>query len=114
MADTAKSLSELMADEDPVRASAPVFGFAEGDVAETGVLSVLPLVKRVRSEFALADHIDDAALLASLMSIVAVASPRARWVRAFSSPLGQALANGGRDVNTSLSRILSSLPRARN
>ena len=100
--------------EDPVRESAPGFGVDRADVLTAPELSLTEMVQDIRAGFGLEDLIDDAAVLHSLTYIVAGAQARERWVRAFSSPLGRALAANRRDLNTALGAILALLPAARN
>ncbi len=58
------------------------------------------------------DEISDVTIASSLAAIAAKGDNRARWLAAFSSPLGKWLASRGTDLNTALNTVLLLAPRA--
>ena len=76
-------------------------------------LSLTELVPHVIETFALDGALPGPIILACLQTITAKSDPRERWLSAFNSPLGIAIATPGRDLNTALGWILAALPPAR-
>ena len=76
-------------------------------------LSLTELVPRIVETFKLDGVLPGPMILAILQTITSKADPRERWLSAFNSPLGIALAAPGRDLNTALSWVLAALPPAR-
>ena len=58
------------------------------------------------------DEISDVTIASSLAAIGAKGDMRARWLAAFSSPLGKWLAMRGTDLNTALNTVLLLAPKA--
>lgn len=57
------------------------------------------------------DEISDVTIASSLAAIAAKGDMRARWLAAFSSPLGKWLAMRGTDLNTALNTVLLLAPK---
>ena len=57
------------------------------------------------------DEISDVTIASSLAAIGAKGDMRARWLAAFSSPLGKWLAMRGTDLNTALNTVLLMAPK---
>ena len=70
------------------------------------------LVPLVSQRFGLDGAMSAEEVLAALRQIAAYRDTRSRWLAAFTSPLGTAIAAGGTDLATSLGFIVSQLPRA--
>lgn len=65
----------------------------------------------VRERLTLDNALPDAAILASLEAIMRRSNPRARWRAAFDSSIGRWLALRGADLSTSISQLLTLLPK---
>ena len=77
------------------------------------VSHVAELVPIVLERFCLDDRMSAEQVHDSLKSIAAFQDPRSRWLAAFASPLGLAIARVGADLNTSISEIIGRLPTPR-
>ncbi len=69
-------------------------------------------VGAVREQLGIDDEISDVTIAASLAVIAAKGEPRARWLAAFTSPLGRWLAMRGADLNTSLNVLMTFAPKS--
>ena len=69
-------------------------------------------VAALRQRLDIPDEIPDVTIAASLAAISAKGDARARWLAAFSSPLGRWLASRGTDLNTALNVVLGVAPKA--
>lgn len=86
-------------------------GHARADRTPLHLRALIPIV---RTRLGLGDdNTSDAEILACLAAIAARADTRARWLAAFNSAIGQALALRGSDLNTNLSVLITLVPRAR-
>ena len=73
----------------------------------------MDLLDLVRDRLGIDDEgLSDVTIAASLAAIAAKGDPRARWLAAFSSPLGKWLAMRGTDLNTALNTVLALAPKA--
>lgn len=66
----------------------------------------------VRARLELDDEISDLTIGASLAVIAGKGDPRARWLAAFTSPLGKRLAARGGDLNTALNVMMAHAPKS--
>ena len=80
------------------------------DGPATTLAQVVPLV---RSRLRLDGDVSDATIVGALAAITARSDQRGRWMAAFNSDLGQALAAHGRDLNTALRVLIALAPGAR-
>lgn len=88
----------------------PKAGPGNGDGPPSTLAQIVPLV---RARLKIGGDIADETVIAALAAITACSDLRGRWMAAFNSELGQALAASGRDLNTAL-RVLTALaPEAR-
>ena len=71
------------------------------------------IVPLVRARLRIDAGISDETMIAALAAITAHADQRGRWMAAFNSELGQALAATGRDLNTALRVLIALAPEAR-
>lgn len=69
------------------------------------------LAEKLRQRLAIGPVFSDAALVASLSTIVRQPSHEARWRAAEASTLGQYLAIGNQDLHRTLVRLLAELPK---
>ena len=69
-------------------------------------------VGALRQRLELDDDVSDVTIAASLAAIAAKGELRERWLTAFSSPLGKALAVRGGDLNAQLNCVLSFAQKA--
>lgn len=72
----------------------------------------LDLLHLARVRLDLGDEISDVTIAASLAAIAAKGEMRARWLVAFSSPLGKCLAARGGDLNAALDTLLALAPKS--
>ncbi len=72
----------------------------------------LDVIELLRLRLDIDDEISDVTIASSLAAIAAKGDNRARWLAAFSSPLGKWLAGRGTDLNTALNTVLLLAPRA--
>ena len=72
----------------------------------------LDVIEMLRDRLDIDDAISDVTIAASLAAIAAKGDNRARWLAAFSSPLGKWLAMRGTDLNTALNTVLLLAPKA--
>jgi hypothetical protein len=87
-----------------------VFDLFDGD-DDDGSDEDQDLLHLVRTRLGLGDDISDVTIAASLAAIAAKSEQRARWLVAFSSPLGKCLAARGGDLNTALDALLALAPK---
>ncbi len=69
-------------------------------------------VGTVRDHLDIEDDITDLTIASSLAAIAAKGDPRARWLAAFTSPLGKWLAQRGTDLNTALNVMMANAPKS--
>lgn len=69
-------------------------------------------IELLRDRLGIDDAISDVTIAASLAAIAAKGDSRARWLAAFSSPIGKWLAAQGGDLNTALNVVMSFAPKA--
>lgn len=69
-------------------------------------------VGTVRDRLEIDDDITDLTIAASLAAIAAKGDPRARWLAAFTSPLGKWLAQRGTDLNSALNVMMANAPKS--
>ena len=74
----------------------------------------LDIIELLRQRLDIDDAIPDVTIASSLAAIAAKGDNRARWLAAFSSPLGKWLAMRGTDLNTALNTVLLMAPKPRN
>ena len=72
----------------------------------------LDIIELLRQRLDIDDAIPDVTIASSLAAIAAKGDNRARWLAAFSSPLGKWLAMRGTDLNTALNTVLLLAPKA--
>ena len=72
----------------------------------------LDVIELLRLRLDIDDAISDVTIASSLAAIAAKGDNRARWLAAFSSPLGKWLAMRGTDLNTALNTVLLLAPKA--
>ena len=71
----------------------------------------LDVIELLRQRLGIEDEISDVTIASSLAAIAAKGDNRARWLAAFSSPLGKWLAMRGTDLNTALNTVLLLAPK---
>ena len=71
----------------------------------------LDVIELLRLRLDIDDEISDVTIASSLAAIAAKGDNRARWLAAFSSPLGKWLAMRGTDLNTALNTVLLLAPK---
>ena len=71
----------------------------------------LDVIELLRDRLDIDDEISDVTIASSLAAIAAKGDNRARWLAAFSSPLGKWLAMRGTDLNTALNTVLLLAPK---
>lgn len=72
----------------------------------------LDAIGAVRARLEIDEEISDLTIAASLAAVAAKGDPRARWLAAFTSPLGKWLATRGTDLNTALNVLMAYAPRS--
>lgn len=69
-------------------------------------------ISAIRLRLQIDDEISDVTIAVSLSAIAAKGDPRARWLAAFTSPLGKWLAMRGADLNTALNVMMAHAPKS--
>lgn len=69
-------------------------------------------VGALRQKLQIDEDISDVTIAATLAAIAARGTARERWIAAFTSPLGKALATRGADLNVALNTVLAFAPPA--
>lgn len=82
----------------------------EGGGPPSTLAQIVPLV---RARLKLENAITDQMVVAALDAIARCSDQRGRWMTAFNSDLGRALATGGRDLNTALRVLVALAPEVR-